>query len=152
MIQRVQSVYLLMMAGLMIALLFYPLGVFTAEKATYEFAAFSVRDASGGNLPGFPIWTLGVLSVLTVLLSLFTLLLFTRRMAQIRICVFNGILLASFYLVYIAFVFIVKSKFDAQFMPSFAASMPLIALILDILAIKAIGKDEALIQSWNRIR
>jgi hypothetical protein len=32
------------------------------------------------------------------------------------------------------------------------ASFPLISIVLDILAIRAIGRDEALVKSLNRIR
>jgi hypothetical protein len=50
------------------------------------------------------------------------------------------------------FFFIYYSLGDAQVSYKVSIFFPLIAVILDYLAIRAIGKDEALIRSIDRIR
>ena len=66
-------------------------------------------------------------------------------------CVFATCLLVGYYLAFIAFYFILKGDISA-FQVHWALCLPLVAVILNYLAIRAIGTDEAKVQSLNRLR
>ena len=48
------------------------------------------------------------------------------------------------------FVFMLKG--ENSFAPSWTVILPLISIILDWLAIRAIGKDEMLVKAYERLR
>ena len=153
MLQRIQTVYLLMIVGLMVATLFLPLALLQAGGEFYSFDASGVSLIAAEAEPVYPTWGLFALVAAISLLALVTIFLFKRRILQIRLCVFNAILMLGFYGMFAFFIWTMEGK-----LPEFgvnlkiALSFPVIALILDYLAIRNIGADEALIRSLNRLR
>jgi hypothetical protein len=76
--------------------------------------------------------------------------LFKKRIRQIRILVFNSILMLGLTGLFIFFAY---SGFDgAKITFKIPVAFPLVGIIFNYLAIRAIGKDEALIRSLNRLR
>ena len=73
-------------------------------------------------------------------------------MLQIRMTVFCSVLLVGFYLAFLAFMFMLKSDLEASFRISWALSFPLIAIILNYLALRAIGRDEVMLKAADRLR
>jgi protein-S-isoprenylcysteine O-methyltransferase Ste14 len=71
-------------------------------------------------------------------------------MAQIRILVFTFVLLLGLFGLFFFFSYTGFTGAKAAF--KIPVVFPIVAIILDYLAIRAIGKDEALIRSLNRIR
>ncbi|MDL2310182.1 DUF4293 domain-containing protein [Parabacteroides sp. OttesenSCG-928-B22] len=152
MLQRIQTVYLLLVSLLFIALLFMPLTVITADQV-YRF------DVTGLNttLPEaellFPTWGLFALTALIALLAFVTIFLFKNRILQIRLSIFNALLMVGFYALVFYYVYNLKGDMEgATVSIKFGLAFPLIALILDWLAIRNIGADEALVRSLNRLR
>lgn len=152
MIQRIQSFYLLLITILLIAVLFLPLGVFITASGLYEFTAFSVREAGVSGAENLPLWVLGSLSALSATMSFLAIFMFKKRKVQIRICLINALLLVGFYLLFAGFTYIAAGSLKTGFGLRFGLTLPLIAIILDLLAIRAIRKDEALVRSLDRIR
>ena len=72
-------------------------------------------------------------------------------MLQIRLTLFNIILLIGYYVTMIVFVFMLKDE-NSTFVPSWSVCLPLISIILNWLAIRAIGKDEMLVKAYERLR
>jgi len=73
-------------------------------------------------------------------------------MIQIRLSVFNLVLqIGSLGLMYY-FIYYANKQFADEFSLNVLFVMPIIALVLTYLAIRNIGKDEALVRSVNRIR
>jgi len=144
MLQRIQSVYLLLIALLMAGMIFLPLAVVQAGEALYALNVFGVRNV-------FPAWGLFAIAAIVALLSAGNIFLFRKRVLQIRICVFNAILLLGFY-GYFAFVVCILKAEGLSFSVKLASAFPLISLILDYLAIRGIGADEVLLRSLNRLR
>lgn len=84
------------------------------------------------------------------LLHFITIFLYKKRILQIRILVFSIVLLLGLFGLFFYFSY---AGFDgAKIAFKVPVAFPLVAVILDYLAIRAIGKDEALIRSLNRIR
>ena len=90
-------------------------------------------------------------------LPLVTIFLYKKRMAQIRFCVSEIVLLLGsvvFIALYCYRLCVVLAELmpELHFTLGFASLMPIIAIILVILAIRGIARDEALVRSLDRIR
>jgi uncharacterized membrane-anchored protein YitT (DUF2179 family) len=73
-------------------------------------------------------------------------------MLQLRLSFFNMVLMAGWYVLLFISVWFAKSLYQADWTLELVTAFPLINIILTLLAVRAIGKDEALIKSLNRIR
>lgn len=162
MIQRIQTVYLLVATVLMAMTLMMPLATFSYEGKDIVLSAFGLTGVPSTlgtiNTPIF--YCLSALLLLPTLLSVVIIFLFKKRMLQIRLCVSEIILqLGS-----LAFIGIFCWRFydalksglakhsELIFTLEWASIMPIIAMILVGLAIRGIAKDEALVRSLDRIR
>ena len=143
MLQRIQTVYLLIIMALTIAILFLPLAVLQSGDQLFTFDATGISTMAAQPELIYPTWGLFALTIVISLLALLTIFLFKKRILQIRICVFNAILMLGFY---------GNQKEIFSLSLKIAFSFPLISLILDYLAIRNIGADEALVRSLDRLR
>lgn len=152
MIQRIQTLYLFAAAALMVTALLTPLAYFAAGTDEYTLRAFSL---SGGEMSQSTIY-MGIVMALAAAVPLVNIFLFKRRMLQIRLCAVELVLLLGsvafigiYY--YLSARMISQAEFHAQGF-RIAAVFPLVALVLDYLAMRAIFKDELLVKSLDRIR
>lgn len=153
MLQRIQTVYLLIIVGLMVATLFLPLAILQAGDQFYSFDATGVSTVTAEPELVYPMWGLFALTAVISILALVTIFLFKKRILQIRLCVFNAILMLGFYGLFAFFIWVMEGKFtDIALNVKIALSFPIIALILNYLAIRNIGADEALVRSLDRLR
>ncbi|HEY5499015.1 MAG TPA: DUF4293 domain-containing protein [Bacteroidales bacterium] len=150
MIQRIQSLYLLLITALLIAVLFLPFGVFQTSHGAFEYTAFSI-GGDAGKL-ALPLWFLPILSILSAALAFVTIFLFKKRKIQIRLCLLNSLLMVSLSLVVAVILFLFKNNSPSDFAVGFGLPLPMISIILNFMAIKAIRKDESLVKSWDRMR
>ncbi|MCK9179824.1 MAG: DUF4293 domain-containing protein [Bacteroides sp.] len=148
MIQRIQSVYLLLVSIILILVMCLPFGTFTTPDAVYEFTALSV---SGANL-SHSTWGLFALLLMATLIAFITIFLYRNRILQIRLSIFNSLIVIGYYIAFWYFMSSFKSDLEATFNMSWTLSLPLIALIFNYLAIRGIGKDEVLVKASQRIR
>jgi hypothetical protein len=152
MIQRIQSLYLLIATALMGVALLMPVATFTATTGeVFTLSAFSLSSA---GLSQSTIW-MGILMVAATVLPFITLFLFKRRMLQVRLCAVEIVLLlgciafeAIYY--YLSGANALAEVAHRQF--GWAAIMPIIALILSAMAARATFKDEVMVRSFDRIR
>lgn len=147
MIQRIQTIYIFIAAvltGLLLKLNFAELAV---NGELYVFNAKGIISGEQILFNGLPI--LGFIGLIT-LLHLMVIFLYKKRIFQIRILGFTMILLLG--LVGVTLYFLYAAYDNAEVIFKVPMVFPVIAFILDYLAIRAIGKDEALIRSLNRIR
>ena len=152
MIQRIQTVYLLLATAMMSLTLFLPLATIINGGNEFVLKAFTISGAEGvtQSLPTY----LGVLLVATTLLLLVIIFMYKKRLAQIRLCVAAIVLLigsAAFIGLYSYRLCDILSG-DLIFTLGFASLMPVVAIIPVILAIRGIARDEALVRSLDRIR
>lgn len=151
MIQRIQSVYLFIVTALLIVALCLPLGQFVALDGitTYVFKPLGVTLAGGES---YSTWGLFGILLLSTIIALGTIFLFRNRMLQIRMVVFNSILLIGYYIVFFFFMFMLKKDLDAGFKIGWALGLPLISIILNYLAFRAIFRDEVMVKAADRLR
>ena len=149
MIQRIQTVYLLVVAILMVVMMSLPVGSFVA--ADYTATVFNNLSLVAAEGPAdYAPWAMFAILMVSAVVTLGTIFLYKKRMLQIRLTIFNIILLLGYYGTLVTFVFMLKG--ENSFTPSWTVILPLISIILDWLAIRAIGKDEMLVKAYERLR
>ncbi len=158
MIQRVQSIYLVLavIAGLLT--FFLPFTHFYAgDLKIAEYAMFGVFNVQSDTLEltnpfPLPMWSMSVLAILMPLIALFQ---FKKRLVQIKI-VRLGFLIEMAFLVYLFFAIdkINAELYEGQIRLLYHTGfyMPLIAIVLLFLAQRGIKKDEDLVKSLDRLR
>ncbi len=132
MIQRVQTLYLLLTFGLLISLFFNKLCYTPGADPIYytDFVPFLI------------------LTIASAVIAFFTIFLYRHRMIQIRMSLFNAILLLCFQ-GWIGYAFFTREEGVAF---SVSALFPVICAILTLVALKKIAQDEAMVRSANSIR
>ena len=155
MIQRIQTAYLLIVAGLFIALMFLPFATIQSGSDLYSFDITGLNTLVQPSELIHPTWSLMAIAAIISLLSFVIIFMYKKRMLQIRICVFSTFLiigfcaLAGFYLWQFG-----KSPElpDMKISMRLWAAFPIISIILNYLAIRNIGADEVLVRSLERLR
>ncbi len=172
MIQRIQTIFLILAAAANIAVLFLPLGVASnndsMEGITVELSGMSISktglDEATANFVeesiGFSDDTFLMIHVLLVALTSIYLIvlvfLYGDRQRQIKMS-YVGILLLMGQLLVAVLLFMqlpemAGSPDDLRHDIAYGFFVPAVALIFVWLAISRIKKDERLIQSSNRLR
>ncbi len=152
MIQRIQSIYLLLASVVMSLTLFLPIATFVFDGQTYELTAFAL---SCGQQSESTVW-MGIMLTLSTILPLVVIFLFKRRTLQIRLCAVEMVMLIGSLIFIGLYYWLTTRIFEGynlehrQF--GWAAPMPIVALVLSYLASRAIFKDEVLVRSLDRIR
>ena len=130
-------------------------GVIVADFTNFSFSTYGDFSKYHSSGP----WALGVLLIVVSFLSLISIMLYTKRMRQLRLTIISSILLVGYILTYAFFAYIYCEKLqmfqnsaNVTFRLSLMGCIPVISLILNILAIHGIRKDEALVRSLDRIR
>ncbi len=147
MIQRIQTIYIFIAAVLVALLLQLDFAELAVEGQLYVFNAKGIVSDGQILFDGLPV--MGFIGLIT-LLHLVIIFLYKKRIRQIRFLSFTIILLLG--LVGVMFYFLYAAFDGAEIVFKIPVVFPVLAVILDYLAIRSIGKDEALIRSLNRIR
>lgn len=147
MIQRIQTVYLFISALLIGMLFLLPFAEIVNEGVLYLFNFKGILLDGTLKENGFSI---SVLIGIIMALHGVAILNYKIRIRQIRIIVFTILLMLGLFGMF--FFFTYYSFSDAQISFKISILFPVVAIILDYLAIRGIGKDEALIRSIDRIR
>lgn len=149
MIQRIQTIYLLVVAILMIVCLCNPVGTIISDtNEISEFYNLFIEMPDGTR--DFAPWAMFGILLIIALLSVVTIFLFKKRILQIRLTIFSSVMLIGYYLTLVAYVFMLVD--ETTFSVSWTVCLPLVSLILNWLAIRAIGADEALVRAYDRLR
>lgn len=150
MIQRIQTLYLLLVVILGTLLCFFSPVQFLMPAAT-EYAHLYVLDK----------WPMAVMTIAVPLLAFLTIFLFKRRFLQVRLNIMNVIFCLGFYaLLALYTAYVVKGHEPINDMPlkgadwyiNVWAAIPLVNLILLMMATRRILKDEALVRAADRLR
>lgn len=177
MIQRIQTVYLLLASILCVVCLCLPIGQFVNSDGETTATLFNLwvhvpyagpvgstiqttaeggselvlaQEAAGQHL--CTPWALFALLVLVATGLIFDIFLWRTRLVQSRLAMLCCILIVGWYAVYVAFAFLLKDSYGGDFSPTLWAALPAIACIFSYFAFRAILKDEALVRSLDRLR
>ena len=150
MIQRIQTLYLLLVVILGTLLCFFPPVEFLMPAAT-EYIPLTAFDK----------WPLAVMNVIIPLLALVVIFLFKRRLLQVRLNIMNVVLCLGYYAMLALYIaFIVKgyepladnTLSGAEWYLSVWTAIPLVNIVLIMMATRRILKDEALVRAADRLR
>ncbi len=155
MIQRIQTLYLLGVVVLTTLMMCLPLAEFWCGAETFNLYGYGLRSVATGEMYKTTV-ILAIMLVASALLPLVNIFLYKRRMTQIRYCIVEFVLLVGsvimlavhyflFYRAFAVFDFLALSI-------KVTVLLPIVALFLNYLAIRAIAADEALVRSVDRIR
>lgn len=150
MIQRIQTLYLLAVVALGIALIWLPVVEFVTPEEASELQIWEMTSIGGVPLHG--LWGLLVATLLIPALALVDIFLFKKRILQARLNIFTAMLCLGYYGVLAIYIWQAKLALgvDWHIMPW--ASFPLVCFVLTIMATRRILKDEALVRAADRIR
>ena len=149
MIQRIQSVYLLVVSILAIVGMCCPVGSIIANtKEISEFTNLYIALSDGTK--DYAPWALFAILLVIAVLSLGTIFLFKKRMLQIRLTIFSTVMLIGYYMALVATILMLAE--GTTFSASWTICLPFAAIILNWLAIRGIGADEALVKAYDRLR
>ena len=149
MIQRKQSVFLFLALVAVVGCLMLPIGAFEPTGMGVN----TVMTNFGPVGKGVFTWALALCFVLllTCPITLWAIFAFKNRKKQAKLCGINIFLLLVWYVLAGIYCYAIGIE-NTTFHPAFAACLPLVAIILQFMARKAISADEKLVRSADRIR
>ena len=151
MIQRIQTVYLLLAVIFSVVALCLPIG-------TVEVSGQTALGGSQTVATVYNLWVVGNGACRFVTFPLFVLACYAifgyrNRMSQARLCLFVSFLLLGWHVVYAVYSRVLAVPADGQsFSVSLAAALPFLSLVLCVMARRAIIADERLVRAADRIR
>jgi len=131
MLQRIQTLFLLASAVLLTCMFFHPF--------------FSLGEVTFGYTDHL---TTRILLILSVAIGYLNIFMYRKRAFQMRLCIFNCLILLGLQGVIAYYVF----TMDAGVVFSLTAAFPAIAVILTFMALRYIARDEALLRAVDRLR
>ncbi len=150
MIQRIQTLYLLAVVALGIALIWLPVIQFVTPEEAAELQIWELSALGGAPLQG--LWGLLLTTILIPVLALVDIFLYNKRLLQARLNIFTVLLCLGYYGVLAIYIWLAKVSLglDWHILPS--ACIPLVCFVLTLMATRRILKDEALVRAADRIR
>ena len=154
MIQRKQTLMLLLALVLTATLFFQEMGLFATPDNLFELNFYSLTDITNENTPTmvYPLIPLAALIVLVNLFNLIAIFMFKNRPLQMRICGLNVGILIGLVGIVVYLNYAIARDLETEWHLSSTLIIPLVAAFLNFFAYRAISDDEALIQSLNRLR
>lgn len=147
MIQRIQTFYIFLSTVLIGLLFVLPFAEIAFNNQLFLFDIRGIVRNETVEQNGLPI---AIFIGIIVLIHLIIIFLYKKRIRQIRLLVFVILLMLGLFGMFYFFTYYSFNGAEISF--KFSVVFPLVAIILDYLAIRNIGKDEALIRSIDRIR
>ncbi|TGE20674.1 DUF4293 family protein [Hymenobacter aquaticus] len=158
MIQRIQSVFLFLLALAMISVVFLPIWskldpasgqelVLTATKLTYAHA-----DA-GMSVPTST-YAIAALALLSAVVALFEIFQYRNRFLQLKLGMLNLLLIAATLGACFYYSGVGEKMLNIKMPGTYEAGfyLPTVALLLNLLANRFIRRDEQLVRSMDRLR
>jgi hypothetical protein len=156
MIQRVQSIYLLLVTILMSFLLMRPYAEITLTQGqalifhSLTIERYTPPDTFEKYRTTLPLF---LMIIITGAVSFANIFLFNRRIVQIRLCFVSFILLAVILIIMFIYYSSARGALDYTLhVFRLAAVFPILAIVMTFLAYRAINHDELLVSSYKRIR
>ena len=162
MIQRRQTIFMLLAAIASALLFFMPLISFVANGNAMRFTIFGIQNPiETMSLSTTYTWPLVLLTVLMTAVPLITIFLYKKRELQVRLCRLNML----FNIVFVGLVFLYYENdvlsvclaveddtYSLDVAYFIGMVIPLVNIVLEMFAIRGVKKDIALLKSIDRLR
>ena len=143
MIQRIQTIYLLVVAIIMTIPLYIPIAqLFIPNDASYNFFTYGVVLIGENSVLQAHYWALLIMNIFTIGVPLVNIFLFKKRFLLLI-----GTMILMWYHIHQF-----ANKMNAEILYKFSLILPVICIIFMYLAIRGIFKDIKLLKSLDRIR
>ena len=162
MIQRRQTIFMLLSVIITALLFFTPLMSFNANDEVMRFTIFGIKNPiETMSFAATYTWPLVVLTILMTVAPLVTIFLYKKRELQVRLCrlnmlvniIFIGLVFIYYESDVMSVIFAVENDIYTLDVAYFIGmAFPLVNLVLEILAIRGIKKDIELLKSVDRLR
>lgn len=160
MIQRIQTLYLVLAIVTVVLCMCNPIGIFRAADSTPLATLYNLWLSvdMNGNVSHVVMPWVSLFALLALVATMLTMsiFLFKRRALQMRVVNFSMLLLVGYYLAAVGLVVVFNQQQGLQTWtgcrPTFWFGLPLVAIILSYLAFRGILKDELLVRSLDRLR
>lgn len=141
MIQRIQSLYLLLAAICAVVVIFV---------SPVSFAGAEDTALRGINDLNMSTWAMPVISIAIAVLALVDIFLFKKRILQARLNIFTAVACVGYYALLFMYIWFAVQRFGVDWYINWSAGLPLVALVLVLMATRAILKDEAAVRAaWS---
>ncbi len=148
-IQRLQTLYLLIATVLMVVFAFCPSVIIQPGGPEYAIGVLNTGVA-GATHPDLLMTTVGAL---TVLLSLITIFKFKNLKLQMKLCSINAALTVTLLLISVILALTLRGKAGVGSVNfTLYNALPVLAVIMQILAYRGIKHDKKLLSSSERLR
>ena len=157
MIQRIQSVFLLIVGISMVLTFFFPIwqkeNGKTAEKTELTYYSLEYKVENKSQKSSTTIY-LAILAGLAAGLAFYGISRYDNRMVQLTVGSVNNLVMCAVLGLSTYMIFEGEKTFDITIKGSYLVGfyLPIAALICNILANRAIRKDEKLVKSADRMR
>jgi len=155
MIQRMQTVYLLLTTILSVGFLNGHIIKFAEGPKNVLYVGsdgIRIMDNIGGSETIWILLLLTSLIVLIVLISLITVFLYRKRKIQMKLAAGLIVLVCLLILAAAYYYISVTMKYSGEIKPGINVIILPILLVLSYLAYRGIKKDEELVKSYDRLR
>jgi hypothetical protein len=157
MIQRIQTIFLILVILLGVIAFFFPIMSFTVEGLTYTMNLYKTIAENDMSNILYKNMGVGAMQGIVQLVALVAILLFKNRSLQIKIGKLIILLIAFQIAAIVMYSDTVKSLMDVSpedvvISFKFGAVLPVISLICAYLAVYYIRKDDKLVRSADRLR
>lgn len=157
MIQRIQSIYMLLSVVACVVCLASPIAHFSSEivpAGDLYNLWLSVENGSTGDVVRLltPWVAEFVLLAVVATFTLLNIFIYSKRHLQMKTLIYCMVVLVGYYIVGGIFVWRLCQENGFAVRPTVFAALPFVSLILDYLAFSAVRKDENLVKSLDRLR
>jgi hypothetical protein len=154
MIQRIQSLYLLIAVILVGVLFFVPVAGLSGKDGNLFWVYLSgvVSEGTANGVINEKSWPLLIYACLVLVMLVWTIFRYGNRALQIRLSYISILLLAGLTALIYYYVWNSQISLGGIYSLKIYFSFPLVSAVFVYLAIKGIAKDEKLIKSIDRIR
>ncbi len=152
--QRIQTVWLLIATVLMAVFPWQDLVIFSNIGGDLHavLTAWGLDTKNSLDHYMLGLYVVGALSLISSFVSLLTIFLFKKRFLQMRLCVFNALLILALSLFLAVQVYFRYQSGHQELAPSFYLAFPCVSFVLQLMARHGVVKDETLIRMSNRLR
>lgn len=142
MIQRIQSIFLFLVAACYAAALFMPLAYLQVENEVVTMTAFSMQP----DVTNTPVFWVGIAMIVVIMVAVYSVFQYKNRLLQMKL----GTLISFATAATVALIWLLKGDYPT----AFAIGMWLVlgSLVFNFLSNWFIRRDEKMVRDSNRLR
>lgn len=150
MIQRIQSVYLFLGVIAIAMMFFFPVANFYGDMHYFYLNLSGISDSTFVSINTIPLLVVTLLIIVFMMTSIF---LYRNRPLQIRLIRFTVLITIGFIIIlYFGYIDTIKKAAQVDVEYKIGIYFPLIALLFQILAMRAVMSDEKKVRAADRLR